>query len=531
MKLTTDHPRRPHARDPGHRRRRAPHVVLRRRRGRRHRGPPQALHGREPRHQRHPRQRRLPGDPGAAADPAPGRPGPRHRPRHQPQGAGRPLARPHPLPRGPRRLAHQLRRHARLDAPRRLAGHHRLHDPAHAHRRLRQRHPLRAGRRRAPRRQRHLGRLGRTPPRKWPRSSTSPPPSPSTAPATASPAPTSPTAPTTSPQDGKPAPVDEGVRTFVGKLVGWTEEGKMLKEVWVSAAGSTYRAAAEDFINAQIPFYYSGSWQVANLSTKIGDAFDWVATGSPCGPAACSGLQGGAALVAIKYTKNPEEVAKVMEYLASEPVVKEFTERTLFLPAHAGVIANGGLKFVSDDPNVQPALEKFVASLPARRPRRPAPAAVEMGQRLLRRARHPHQPGDGRRALPRRRLHPHGPGHRRPGDAGRPVGRPPASAVRSPTSRPICPSTNRAAPARPGQARFSARRAGAPRLRPPGAPPSPSAGAPGDGPGDCPLDVASSVRRAPMTPAALVTAPLAAAARLLDRPAPRPPAPHRHSAA
>ena len=163
-------------------------------------------------------------------------------------------------------------------------------------------------------------------------------------------------------QDGMPAPVDEGVRSFVEALVGWTEEGKMLKDTWVSAAGSTYRAGADDFVNAQIPFYYSGSWQVANLSTKIGDAFDWVATGSPCGSAACSGLQGGAALVAIKYTKNPEEVAKVIEYLGSEPVVKEFTERTLFLPAHAGVIANGGLKFVSDDPNVQPALEKFVAA-------------------------------------------------------------------------------------------------------------------------------------------------------------------------
>ncbi|HRO11122.1 ABC transporter substrate-binding protein [Amaricoccus sp.] len=163
-------------------------------------------------------------------------------------------------------------------------------------------------------------------------------------------------------EDGKPAPVDEGVRTFVGKLVEWTEEGRMLRDVWVSAAGSTYRAAAEDFINAQIPFYYSGSWQVANLSTKIGDAFDWVATGSPCGTVACSGLQGGAALVAIKYTRNPEEVAKVMEWLASEPVVKEFSERTLFLPAHQGVIAKGGLQFVSDDPHVQPALEKFVAS-------------------------------------------------------------------------------------------------------------------------------------------------------------------------
>jgi alpha-1,4-digalacturonate transport system substrate-binding protein len=162
--------------------------------------------------------------------------------------------------------------------------------------------------------------------------------------------------------DGMPLPVDEGVRTFVTKLVEWTEEGKMLKDVWVSAAGSTYRAAADDFVNAQIPFYYSGSWQVANLSTKIGDAFDWVATGSPCGTVACSGMQGGAGLVAIKYTKNPEEVTKVMEYLASEPVVKEFTERTLFLPAHKGVIAAGGLKFASDDPHVQPALEKFVAA-------------------------------------------------------------------------------------------------------------------------------------------------------------------------
>ena len=162
--------------------------------------------------------------------------------------------------------------------------------------------------------------------------------------------------------DGMPAPVDEGVRSFVERLVNWTADGKMLKDTWVSAAGSTYRAGADDFINAQIPFYYSGSWQVANLSTKIGDAFDWVATGSPCGPVACSGLQGGAALVAIKYTKNPEDTARVMEYLASEPVVKEFTERTLFLPAHKGVIASGDLKFVSDDPHVQPALEKFVAA-------------------------------------------------------------------------------------------------------------------------------------------------------------------------
>ncbi len=161
-------------------------------------------------------------------------------------------------------------------------------------------------------------------------------------------------------EDGMPAPIDDGTMAFVEKLVNWTKDGKQLPEVWVSAAGTTYRSGADDFINAQIPFLYSGSWQVANLSTKIGDAFDWSAVGSPCGTAGCSGLAGGAALVGIKYTEHPEEVARVMDYLASEPVVREFSERTLFLPAHAGIVEAGGLNFQSDDPNVPPALDRFV---------------------------------------------------------------------------------------------------------------------------------------------------------------------------
>jgi alpha-1,4-digalacturonate transport system substrate-binding protein len=105
--------------------------------------------------------------------------------------------------------------------------------------------------------------------------------------------------------DGMPAPMDAGSKAFAEKLVGWVADGKMLKDTWVAASGSTYRAAADDFINAAIPFYYSGSWQIANLSSKIGTGFDWVAVGSPCGTVACSGLAGGAALVAVKYTKNP----------------------------------------------------------------------------------------------------------------------------------------------------------------------------------------------------------------------------------
>jgi alpha-1,4-digalacturonate transport system substrate-binding protein len=159
--------------------------------------------------------------------------------------------------------------------------------------------------------------------------------------------------------DRMPAPIDDGVKTFAKKLVDWTSAGLMNKETWVAAAGTTYRAGIEDFINAQAAFYYSGSWQIAALSGKIGDNFDWVATGSPCGPAGCSGLPGGAALVGIKYTQNAAEVGKVMDYFASEAVVKEFTERTLFLPAHKGV-ASGTLDFKTEDANVKAALQAFV---------------------------------------------------------------------------------------------------------------------------------------------------------------------------
>lgn len=162
--------------------------------------------------------------------------------------------------------------------------------------------------------------------------------------------------------DGKPAPIDQGTKDFITKFVGWTGDGTMSKDVWVSAAGSTYRAAAEDFINGQLAFYYSGSWQVPNFATKIGSNFDWVATGSPCGPTACTGMPGGAALVAVKYTKNPQDVAKVMEYLAREDVVKEFSERTLFLPAHKGVVAKGNLDFKTKDQQVKAALNTFVAA-------------------------------------------------------------------------------------------------------------------------------------------------------------------------
>ena len=102
----------------------------------------------------------------------------------------------------------------------------------------------------------------------------------------------------------------------------------------------------------------SGSWQIAQFDKTIGNAFDWVAVPTPCGPAGCSAMPGGAGLVAIKTTKSPEAVAKVMEYLASEPVLSEYYSRSLAVPGHLG-IAEKGLDYKGASPLASAALKVF----------------------------------------------------------------------------------------------------------------------------------------------------------------------------
>ncbi|MBL8587107.1 MAG: extracellular solute-binding protein [Methylobacteriaceae bacterium] len=158
--------------------------------------------------------------------------------------------------------------------------------------------------------------------------------------------------------DGKAAPVDEGFRRAATLVADWHKSGVMSKELWGSVSGTAYRGANEEFKNAQVPVYYSGSWQIAQFDKTIGDAFDWIAAPNPCGTAHCTGMPGGAAVVAIKTTRHPKEVARLMEYLTSEDVLSEFYARSLFVPGHLG-IAKKGVAYKDAKPAAAAALKVF----------------------------------------------------------------------------------------------------------------------------------------------------------------------------
>jgi alpha-1,4-digalacturonate transport system substrate-binding protein len=155
--------------------------------------------------------------------------------------------------------------------------------------------------------------------------------------------------------------LDEGYKATVQKFVAWHKDGTMPKEVWGGAGGSTYRDGFEEFKNGRIAVYLSGSWQIRRMEAQIGKSFDWVAVPNPCGTAACTGIPGGPAFVAIKGTKSPKEVGLFLDFLAQEANYAEFTSRTENIPAHAG-LAQKGVSYTAS-PAVKAALGVFTSEV------------------------------------------------------------------------------------------------------------------------------------------------------------------------
>ena len=157
--------------------------------------------------------------------------------------------------------------------------------------------------------------------------------------------------------EGKVVVDDPGMRAMMQLMIDWHADGTMVPDVWIGSAGS-YAAGNEFFVNGQVVLYMSGSWQIGQFANLIGDGFDWMAVPNPCGPAACTGMPGGAGVVAIADTDHPEAVARVMEFLAQEENLAEFYGRSLFIPGHLG-LADSGVDFATENPQAAAALTAF----------------------------------------------------------------------------------------------------------------------------------------------------------------------------
>lgn len=152
--------------------------------------------------------------------------------------------------------------------------------------------------------------------------------------------------------------VDAGYKNTIVKFVGWHKDGAMLKDVWGGSGGSTYADSVGEFVNGRVAMVLSGSWQINRLQKDVGTKFDWIAVPNPCGPAACSGIPGGAAWVALKTSKSPKEVAAFMDFISSEANYGEFTSKTKNIPAHQG-LAKKSVPYSDAAPAQQAALGVF----------------------------------------------------------------------------------------------------------------------------------------------------------------------------
>ncbi len=162
--------------------------------------------------------------------------------------------------------------------------------------------------------------------------------------------------------DGNVTIDSPGFRDFANTMISWHTESITPAEVWISNSGS-YASAVDYFINGQLVFYMSGSWQIGNFATNIGDTFDWEAVPNPAGPGGSTGMPGGAVMVALKETEHPAEVARVMDYLVQHDQQAEFAARTLFIPGHLG-LAEEGVDYQTDVAGAKQSLNMFLSQLP-----------------------------------------------------------------------------------------------------------------------------------------------------------------------
>lgn len=135
--------------------------------------------------------------------------------------------------------------------------------------------------------------------------------------------------------------IDDGFREFGQKMVDWHASGLMPADVWPAVSGGKYANGNEMFFGQDVSFYMSGSWNIGNVASNVGDKYDWAVVPVPCGPAGCGVMPGGSGMVAFNHSENAEEAAKFVAWVGGTENAREWYTRIFAIPAHAGLQAEG----------------------------------------------------------------------------------------------------------------------------------------------------------------------------------------------
>ncbi len=118
-------------------------------------------------------------------------------------------------------------------------------------------------------------------------------------------------------------PVDDGFTAAAKQFVAWNQDGTMDRDVWAGQGGSTYADAAQGVhATASSCFYYSGSWQVAEVRQHVGDVFDWEVVGVALRASQASAPACRAAPVssASNRPSTPRRLASFINFLAQTDI-------------------------------------------------------------------------------------------------------------------------------------------------------------------------------------------------------------------
>ncbi|MEF2072621.1 ABC transporter substrate-binding protein [Consotaella aegiceratis] len=162
--------------------------------------------------------------------------------------------------------------------------------------------------------------------------------------------------------DGRPA-IDDGLRKAVEQFVAWHDDGTMPMDLWGAVGGATHRELFSDFLNADVVFYFGGSWTLNRLDKEIGDLFDWEVAPAPCGPSSCTVMPGGNALVAFKSSQHPEVIGAFIDYLSQPENLTEVLQASVELPA-ARTLQDEGIEYPGASKQTQDALKTYTAQVP-----------------------------------------------------------------------------------------------------------------------------------------------------------------------